>query len=115
MPLFYFGCPNVDCQEQFFKITDIGVARKGMECPRCKTISPRTPKAPSSQVKEVVDTGMMPKRVERIPETNRTFKEREIASDIKRKAETGYYRLSPEDQEQYDEDELDNFVKKSIN
>jgi hypothetical protein len=115
MPLFYFGCPNSECQEQFFKMTDIATARGGYKCPKCDTVSPRTPKAPSSRVVEVVDNGMMAKRLERLPEAGRVFKEREKTNDIKRKAETGYYRLSPEDQEQYDEDELDNFVKKSIN
>lgn len=61
---------------------------------------------------EVVDDGWNAKRIERIPEAKRFFREREIENDRKRKEESTIIPISPELEEALDEEALDNYGKK---
>jgi hypothetical protein len=49
------------------------------------TILVRTPKPPTSQVTEVLDNGAMPKRLERLADAERLYRERAEADSLKSK------------------------------
>lgn len=110
MPLFYFFCEP--CQKRFFKLLKGDQAKGGYECPTCSKIAARAPQAPSSQVLEVVDNGLMPRKIERYADAQRIFKERSVAADIKRSTEEGIYTMSPEDQEAIEEEKIEFALKK---
>lgn len=74
MPLYYFSCPK--CQVPTAKVLPREDVCKPQECPRKCGPMVRTPKGPSSAVKERLDNGAMPRAVERYAEAERLFAER---------------------------------------
>ena len=79
MPLYYFECPG--CGAKSKKILDHDKANKLYHC-SCGHELKRTPRGPSTSVKEVLDNGVMPKSVERYSEAERLYAER-AANDPK--------------------------------
>jgi len=78
MAIFYFKCPK--CKAQVRKLlgpTDVGVTIK---CD-CGETMVRTPKGPQAQVVEVLDNGLMQKKVTRPADADRIYKERSINWD----------------------------------
>lgn len=73
MPLFRYSCSNCDCVKSL--IRRIGATAKAPVC-LCGTTMTRTSKPPSSRVVETIDNGVMPKRVEKLIDAERLFKER---------------------------------------
>ena len=62
MPLFTWRCHS--CGKKVQRIMSAEKAKLGMLCPEDQTLLVRMASTPSSQVKEVVDNGLMAKRVE---------------------------------------------------
>ena len=61
MPLFYFVCTNCGSPDKRI-LEPVQVSR--IKCRSCGGTVKRTPKPPTTHLKEVVDTGMMAKRLE---------------------------------------------------
>lgn len=64
MPLFTWRC--YQCGKKVQRIMAAQQAAQGLQCPDDRTLLVRMACAPTSQVKEVVDNGLMAKRVELI-------------------------------------------------
>ena len=79
MPLFYFTCSK--CFRETRKILNASEADKERYCPHCGYAMYRTPTGPSSQAKEILDNGLMPRAVERIANAEELFRER--AKEVK--------------------------------
>lgn len=74
MPLYYFKCSG--CKSEFRKILEPLQAKyHEIFCP-CGGKVTRLPKAPTTKVVETLDNGLMPKKLERLSEAERIFKER---------------------------------------
>ncbi len=88
MALYIFTC--TECNYEFGilrtpkQIQDI----KLMPCKECGKASKRTPKgATSPTVKEGIDTGFMPRKLERLAEADRLFKDRNAVAKKKEEDE----------------------------
>lgn len=71
MPLYYYYCS--ECSLEKKRIVDVPVEQP---CPKCNKNMARSPRPPTSQVMEVVDNGLMSKRVERLNDIESILKER---------------------------------------
>jgi hypothetical protein len=75
MPLYHFEC--IQCGQVVRKILKAqDLAQTEVLC--CDTPCRRTPRPPSTQVKEVLDNGLMTKKVERLSDAERLFRERAL-------------------------------------
>lgn len=61
MPLYYFRC--LTCGSANRRILEPSQVKKTL-CNKCNGKLLRTPKPPTAMLKEMVDTGLMPKRLE---------------------------------------------------
>lgn len=84
MPLYYYRCCK--CGQSQRKIQAPEEAVKLQECSRdipgkgpCGYVLQREPRPPSTQVMETLDNGVMTKRLERLADAERLFKERNEA------------------------------------
>lgn len=77
MPLYYFKCPT--CQAEARRILTPEQAREGAHCSVCAALMERTPQPPSARVTEVIDNGLMTRRLERLADAERLFAERNEA------------------------------------
>lgn len=84
MPVYNFRCAS--CKQLTRKLMKVetyeALASASVEC-RCGGVATREMQAASSQTMEVLDNGLIARRVERLSEAERIFKEREIAHDLK--------------------------------
>lgn len=76
MPLFYFKCSKPDCGTERSIIGPPAAAKKVVVCKLCGSNMTRAPRPPSSKAVEVLDNGLMSRKVERIADADRIFKER---------------------------------------
>lgn len=60
MPLFYVTCPDGHADKRILEPEQL----KGLKCRTCGKKVRRTPKPPTSMLKEHVDNGLMPKALE---------------------------------------------------
>lgn len=78
MPLYHYSCPG--CLSKSRKILTPAESKAPQTCKECSGVLAREMSPPSSQTTEIIDTGFMPKRLERLADAERLFKERnEIA------------------------------------
>lgn len=82
MPLYYFQCET--CGKEFRRILKPEEATS-QPC-ACGSTLKRDPHPPSSRVTEVLDNGLMTKRIERLADAERLFRERNEAT---RKSQRG--------------------------
>lgn len=74
MPLYNFKCPK--CGKAKRKICSAEQSKDPIACSDCSTTLERAPSGATSQVKERLDNGLMPRAVERLADAERLFKER---------------------------------------
>lgn len=74
MPMYYFTCDS--CAESQGLRLKPGEQKAPRACPKCGTALRRDPRPPSTQVMESIDNGIMPRRVERLADAQRLFKDR---------------------------------------
>jgi hypothetical protein len=72
MPLYKMVCPKCG-----ILIKKISKQLPTIVCEKCSVLMERAMSPPESQVKEVLDNGFMPKRIERFKDTESLFKNRE--------------------------------------
>jgi hypothetical protein len=79
MPLYYYECSK--CSWHYRKIQTPEEAEKTQICRAkgCTAELVRKPVAPSARVTEVIDNGIMPRRLERLADAERLFAERNEA------------------------------------
>ena len=80
MPLYNYVCAS--CGRRDRKVCSPQEALAVPEC--CSAPMKRDPKGPSSRCVEVIDNGLMVKRVERLTEADRLFKERSKITEKER-------------------------------
>lgn len=84
MPLYNFRCAT--CKQTTRKLMKVeayeALESASIQC-KCGGAAKREMQAASSQTMEVLDNGLVARRVERLSEAERIFKEREIAHDLK--------------------------------
>jgi putative FmdB family regulatory protein len=73
MPLFNYRCSSCGLTKSVIRRFK---AKKNPPSCSCGTVMTRAPKPPSSRVVETIDNGVMPKRVEKLVDAERLFKER---------------------------------------
>jgi putative FmdB family regulatory protein len=73
MPLFHFACTI--CHERTRRILETKDIDT-QECKGCGAALERTPEPPSVQVMESLDNGFMPRRVERLRDAERLYRDR---------------------------------------
>lgn len=71
MPFFKLSCPK--CGETVKKM---GKTAPKLPCPKCSTLMERQMAPPDVQVKEVLDNGVMPRKVERFKDAEQLFRDR---------------------------------------
>lgn len=76
MPLFYYACPA--CENRFPKLLSPDKAKEPQICPKCQKQAERAPQAPTTQVMEKIDNGLMARAVERPADAERIFKDRSM-------------------------------------
>lgn len=85
--MFRFQCSA--CAEYLMRLTDAKGARafEGAACTKqgCSGTYARAPKPPSTLVTESLDNGIMARRVERIADAERIYKERARNDTLKKK------------------------------
>jgi putative FmdB family regulatory protein len=64
VPMYNFKCPQ--CRSQVRILRKVEKAADPVECPHCKVGMERAPMPPTSMVKEVLDNGLMSRKVERL-------------------------------------------------
>ncbi len=74
MPLFNFECPN--CKVLIKRILTVEGSKVGVQCKTCPATLRRVYGAASSQVKEVLDNGIMTKRIERYSDAEELYYDR---------------------------------------
>jgi DNA-directed RNA polymerase subunit RPC12/RpoP len=85
MPFYFFTCTKCGAEFGIIRspkeISDI----KTLPCKDCDGESVRTPTGPTgATVKETIDTGLMPKSLERLADAERLFKERNRIAEKKK-------------------------------
>lgn len=71
MPVFNYRC--VSCGYKFGKMA---ATRNPPPCPKCGGDCRSDPTGPTAQVNEILDNGLMPRRLERLRDAERLYKER---------------------------------------
>lgn len=74
MPLYFYACEG--CGKARKKILTPEASKQPQACLECQGVLKRTPRAPTTTVKETLDNGIMVKRVERPADAQALFKER---------------------------------------
>ena len=74
MPVFHYACTK--CSKPHRRLCSFLESQVAQACPACGGELTRTPNAPTTHVKEVLDNGAMPKAVERFADAERLYKER---------------------------------------
>jgi len=77
---FYFRCGS--CKHEFAKL--LPRVLKDHKCPKCGARAKRAPRAPTSNVTETLDNGLMARRVERIQGATEIYRERSRADKVQR-------------------------------
>lgn len=87
MPLYRFKCEAGHITKRIMKVEDFKLGGGVEPCSKmeCFLQGKHEPEAASSQTMEVLDNGIVARKVERYSEAERIFKEREIAHDQKYK------------------------------
>lgn len=73
MPLYHYKCPS--CGARTRKILE-PTAAGFQDCGVCGVKLEREPTAATAQVVETLDNGIMPRRIERLADAERMYKER---------------------------------------
>lgn len=76
MPLYNLYCPR--CAEHSRRITTTEKMKSGLHCKTCDAILERRATGASSQVKEVLDNGIMARPVERWANAEEIYKDRSM-------------------------------------
>jgi hypothetical protein len=76
MPLYKYQCQV--CGKELRRICDAQEALTPPEC--CSKVAVRTPSGASSRCTEIIDNGIMTKKIERLVDAERLFKERHEAN-----------------------------------
>lgn len=84
MPIYNFACS--DCFKKERKLLQ-PTETKGQTCKECSGELVREAKAPSTQVMETIDNGLMPRKVERLKDTVELFRDRAKANKVNRPKE----------------------------
>jgi hypothetical protein len=95
MPAYNFLCTKCGTAfRKLYSVEQFNAEKNSTSCTRkgCGYVAGHLGGSPSSQTMEVLDSGLMPRRLERLAEAERIFKEREIAHKQK--------YSHPEDQEE---------------
>ena len=71
MALFDFECPSC-----FITIKRLANKEPKIECTKCNIFMVRNNNPPNTQVKEVLDNGLQPKRIERLKDAEELYKNR---------------------------------------
>jgi hypothetical protein len=74
VPLFYVICPEAHADKRILEPEQL----KGLKCRTCGKKVRRTPKPPTSMLKERIDTGLMPKALENYVDGQQLTKERSM-------------------------------------
>jgi len=74
MPMYYFTCDS--CATTQGLRLKAGEQKTPHACRDCGSMMRRDPRPPSSQVMESIDNGLMPRRVERLADAERLYKDR---------------------------------------
>lgn len=82
MPLYRFFCQS--CEREWRKLLAAGQQKLPQPCRKCTNLMVRVPGAPSTQVLEELDNGLMAKKVTRLKDAEKLAKER-AASDPRNK------------------------------
>jgi len=85
MPLYQYLC--LHCKETVRRIRTVESHKSGMECPKCSAAMIRIVSPPSHQATERLDNGAMTRRVERLVDAERLFRERRAAVEKEEKGE----------------------------
>jgi ribosomal protein S27E len=78
MPVFKMKCPDCD---HFTRRLAKCFGEVNLTCPNCGATMVRAASGPSTSVKEVLDNGLMPKRVERFRDAEEWMKDRAANAD----------------------------------
>lgn len=76
--MYYYVCGA--CQEGRRRICSPAEAKTPPPCPRCGKTMARSPKGMTSRTVEVLDNGVMTKKLERLADAERLFHERAEAT-----------------------------------
>lgn len=74
MPLFHFYCD--ECSQEIKRILSVEELVNPVACPICQGPTYRKARGPTSQVTEILDNGLMGRKVERLKDAERLYKER---------------------------------------
>ncbi len=74
MPLFHFSCPNCGAHRRRI-LTPEAAKSEVPECPECFAAMERDAKPPSTRVVETLDNGLMPRRLERLADAERIYRD----------------------------------------
>lgn len=74
MPMYNYHCP--ECEQNFRFIKTPEKALLPVNCATCDTLLVRKPAPPTSMVKEVLDNGLMSRKVERLADIEEIVVER---------------------------------------
>ncbi len=85
MPLYYFKCIHCNSRVNVFCKTE--KLKEERHCVKCNTVLKRAPNAPSTNVKETLDNGIMARRVERIADAEEVNRERARQDTLERMAD----------------------------
>ncbi len=83
MALFYFVCPT--CKKEIKKLFRAESKIKEVLCPIDKTVTIRAPKGSATMVYEVIDNGIMAKRVVQLAGAPQMLEERQEISRKKKR------------------------------
>ena len=72
MPLYYFKCLECNLPEK--RLLSVAESKQDRHC-KCGGKLKRTPKPPSSQATEILDNGIMTKKIERLVDAERLNRE----------------------------------------
>lgn len=64
MPMYNYQCP--ECEQNFRLLLKPERALEPMPCATCGSVMIRKPQPPTSMVKEVLDNGLMSRKIERL-------------------------------------------------
>jgi hypothetical protein len=79
MPLLHFSCPV--CKLETRALVSAASTKTVRQCVKCKVPLLRAPKPATSRVTEVLDNGLMSRRIERPADAERLYKERAVADN----------------------------------
>ena len=97
MPLFRFKCPVCKVsQSRILDFTEANDANIPCKTDGCSGKLVRTPKGPSSAIKETIDNGVMVRKVETYPDVEKLVRDRDLADP---RRDRNKVPLKPEEEE----------------